>query len=359
MRVTLGDAKASRALQKAVGGCSDDSRFLDTLNEAIQRLLFEGKWWGTVQRYQFCAIDGCVTLPRTVAAIEAVAVCGRPIPIRDMWFEFIENGFGTMQTPMGSNAALASSGCCGNASAGGCNVPGAIYRGQFPGFGDIITTGNPKTLKLVCDRVTDVGKQVLVLGYDSNLNWIRTEQNGTIKDGELITLGQSSTGGGSSLLNWSTYTDIQAPDDLDGQWWLYEHDTVAGTDRMIGQYEYDDTRPSYGRWLLPVLPQSTSDGACSRVLVEALVKLEYIPLKNDTDYLIIGNIPALKEMMKGISDAEDEGSSTNGNQIILGATAIATRILDKELDHHFGSGRKLGMSIVGSSTDGTQVPVLI
>src|SRR3954463_5933852 len=142
MRITFADAKSSRPLQAAVGACGTEPRFADLLNEAQQRLLYEGKWWGTVIRYQFCAVDGCITLPRAAAALEAVAVCGRPIPIRDMWFEFIENGFGTMSTPMGSNATLQAAGCCG-ASPNGCCIPGAIYRGNFPGFADLIPTGNP------------------------------------------------------------------------------------------------------------------------------------------------------------------------------------------------------------------------
>lgn len=352
MRVTLADAKASR-LPSQIGACPTDQRFLDLLNEATERLLYTGKWWSTVQKWRFCATDGCVALPSQFATIEAVAVCGRPIAVRDQFYEFLENGFGIRGQNVVSTTTGTTSPCCGGVS-GVCGMQEALYRGHYPTFSDIIPTG--KKLQLVCDKLTDVGKPVLCLGYDDNNNWIRTVQNGVVSDGEVVLLAQSP--GTISVNNFSSVTDLQPPANLDGQWWLYENTVSTGAQRLIGQYQYFDVRPSFARYFFPsIVPQvSTTTGACSQILVEALVKLEFVPVKRDTDYLIIGNLPALKEMMMALSKAEDEPDALRKVQIVSAGMTVAKQILDQQLDHYLGSGRKMGMNVVGSSI-GDVVPV--
>lgn len=356
MRVTLGDAKNSR-LPSQVGACPTDQRFLDLLNEAQERLLYAGKWWGTVQKWRFCATDGCVALPSQFATLEAVAVCGRPIALRDQFYEFLDNGFGIRGQTVTTTTTGTVSPCCGGVS-GVCGVQEALYRGHYPTFADINPTG--KQLQLVCDKATDVGKTVLCLGYDDNNNWIRTVQGGVVLDGEVITLSQAP--GTNSVNNFSVVTDLQPPSNLDGQWWLYEFTISTSAQRLIGQFQYFDVRPSFARYFFPaIIPQvGATPGTCSQVLVEALVKLEFIKVQKDTDYLIIGNLPALKEMMMALQKAEDEPDAIRKVQIVSAGMTVAKQVLDQQLDHYLGSGRKMGMNIVGSSIgDVIPVPVLL
>lgn len=346
MRVTLLDAKNSR-IPSQIGACPTDQRFIDLLNEAQERLLICGKWWGTVQKWRFCATDGCVALPSQFATLEAVAVCGRPISVRDQFYEFLENGFGIRGQQIVSTTAGVTSPCCGGV-AGICGIQEALYRGHYPTFSDIQPTG--KTLQLVCDKITDVGKPVLCLGYDDNNNWIRTTQNGVVADGEVVLLAQGS--GTVSVNNFSAVTDLQPPPNLDGQFWLYEYTAATASQRLIGQYQYFDVRPSFARYFFPaIIPfTGTAPGSpCTQVLVEALVKLEFIKVVKDTDYLIIGSIPALKEMMMALSKAEDEPDAIRKVQIVSAGQTVAKQILDQQLDHYLGSGRKMGMTLVGSS----------
>lgn len=344
MRVTLADAKNSR-LPSQVGACPTDQRFLDLLNEAQERLLICGKWWGTVQKWRFCATDGCVALPSQFATLEAVAVCGRPIAVRDQFYEFLENGFGIRGQTVVSTTSGTISPCCGGVS-GVCGIQEALYRGHYPTFADINPPG--KQLQLVCDKLTDVGKPVLCLGYDDNNNWIRTTQNGVVADGEVVLLAQGA--GTNSVNNFSVVTDLQPPPNLDGQWWLYEFTVAGGSQRLIGQFQYFDLRPSFARYFFPaIISRVVQPGQCAQVLVEALVKLEFIKALKDTDYLVIGSLPALKEMMMALSKAEDEPDALRKVQIVAAGMTIAKQILDQQLDHYLGSGRKMGMNIVGSS----------
>lgn len=345
MRTTYKDLQDSR-IPQSLGVGANDSRLLSWTNEAQQRLLIEGMWWGTVQRFNICAENGCITLPRQIATIEAVSVCGHPVPVRDFWYEFLANGFGTRGTQTNSNT---TGSCCG-AGGGGC-MGEAIMRGRFPTFTDI--HGTTSKLVFVCDLATDVGKKVLALGYDQNGNWIRTLQSGVYADGELIALAQ---GGGTTSTNFfSSVTDLQFQSDMDGQSWLYGNDTSTSSLTMLGHYQYDEKHPSYARYLFPsIKPRTSTNGSCVKIKVEIAGKLEFIPVKVPSDYLIISNLPALKEMMGAIKKAENEPDSIRANQIIAAGTATAKAILDKELDHYLGSGRTIGITVIGSSVGSNQ-----
>lgn len=331
MRITLADVKASR-IPIAIGVCATDQRFIDIVNEAQQRLLTKGLWYGTYGKFRICASDGCITLPPQIASIERVAISSVAVPVHDEWFEFLDNGYGTR------NSGSCSDGNCGS------GIEEALYRGRFCTFKDIIPTG--KKLNFVCDMATDVGKQVLALGYDDNGNWIRTSQSGTIKDGELITFAQSA--GTNSTNNFSCVTDIQLPSNMDGQSWLYEYKVSDTTRRLIGKYEYFETRPHYARYYFPSICSSSS-GSCSQTSVEIIGKMEFIPVETDTDYMIIGNIPALKAMCVGIVNAEKEPDAIRKVAILKAAIKDATDELNNELSHYLGEGRDIGVNLVGSS----------
>jgi hypothetical protein len=342
MRVTLQDA-IDFGIPTVIGACGLDPRFLRVLNEGIQRLLFKGKWWGTVQRFRFCVTDGEVTLPKQIATIEAAAVCGYPVQVRDMWYEFLENGFGIRQAQFDQPST--SNGSNFN-RVWGTNE--CLYRGRYPTFSNVM--GTDKRLNLFCDRSSDIGKPVLLLGWDQNNNWIRTLQSGTMADGEVVQLLQAP---GSQTINlFSSVTDIQPPNNLDGQWWLYEFSTTALTNRLIGHYQYDDTRPSFARYLLPgINQQQPTPSTCNYTPIELAGKLDFIPAKKPTDYLIIGNLPALKEICMGINNSENEPDGRVKVSIINSAMQSAAVLLDQELDHYLGSGRKQGMNVQFYSDD--------
>lgn len=308
-----------------------DPRLLQLINDSEQRMLFMGKYWGTYQTWSMCATNGCLTLPRQFATIEAVSVCNKPVKIHDLLFEFLENGFGTGRARCGLNEAN--------------------YKGNFPVFSDIIPTG--KKLQVVCDFTADAGLPFLALGYDDNGNWIRTLQNGVMLDGEIIPM---ATGNGTlSVNNFSTVTDLQPPVST-GQKWLYEWNVADGTPRMIGQYQNDETRPSYARYYFPWLAAYTSVNCSAtppsplkQIKVEAVAKMEFIPVVNPNDYLIIGNLQALKEMVMILNNAENEADAmTRAQQISQGVEMAVVPILEMELDHQLGSGRRIGINLQGS-----------
>lgn len=349
MRFTFADVQNSR-IPAVLGVGPNDPRLLQWTNEGTQRLLFSGKWWGTVSRFNICATSGCITLPKPIATIEAVNLNGRPTPVRDFWYEFLANGAGTRQSQVSSGTSTSGS-CCGS---GCCGMNEAIQRGNFPVFTDI--KGTTSKANFICDLAADIGNQVLVLGYDQNGNWIRTVQNGVYADGEVLTLAQNP--GVISQNFFQIITGIQFLNQMNGQSWLYGYDTANNNLlTMLGHYQYDETNPSYRRYFFPSIFSSQSSSGCTQTKVEVAGKLDYYPIKNPTDYLIIGNIPALKEMLSALKKAENEPDSVKANQIIATGMDTAIQVLDAELDHQLGSGRTIGMTIEGSSV-GSNEPVL-
>lgn len=334
MRITVSDVRASR-IPNALGLCATDARIVAYINEATERLLRRGLFWGAFGRYRLCADDSCVTLPPQLASIEKLSICGEPFTPRDYWFEFMANGPGPM------NGACSGQQC---AASVGCSVPGATLRGHYPTFADINPTG--KKVNLICDLVSDSGKTILVLGYDDNGNWIRTSQSGTIKDGELIVLAQAA--GTISTNLFSSVTDVQLPGTLDGQVWMYEYKVADATKRLIANYQYFETRPSYPRYLIPGLC-GCGDSESSSTAVEIIARHEFVPVQRDTDYLILGNIPALKEMMQAISQAEKTMDPLMKNKIIASGLAMAMSELDFELQTYTGSSGYQSVNWTGSS----------
>ena len=376
MRLTLQDIYNSR-IPQAIGACAPDPRIIAIVNEAQERLLTKGIWWSTYAKYRMAAYDSMITMPPQLATIESIALNHQPIQIHDLWFEFLDNGFGT-RTPSqlgtaGGTTLGGKTGCYG--------IPEANFRGNFPTFRDLTPNSDAKKIIIVCDLLADITATstvtVTVLGYDQNGNWVRTIQNGLYTDGEVIALAQSP--GTTSVNYFSSITDIQFSAARSGQCWLYELDTVTSVQTLTGWYQWYETRPSYGRWLIPSIgtptgscvppanaPQTWTQGeipapstSCNPALIEVIGKKAFIPVSIPTDYLIIDCIPALKFMCQAVKKEEDAVSSSD-LQEAMGFETKAVAEMDDQLDHYLGSGRRIGMNIQGSNlADACPIPTFM
>lgn len=341
-RNTLLLAKNAR-IPEAINISSTDSRFLQYLNQATERLLWRGKFWNTYARYVVTVSSQFFTLPPYIETLERFSVNKVPMPIHDDWYQFLDTGWG----PRDDTLSI------------GSGINEALYRGNFPTAVDVPSPGGTVTVK--CDRSTDVGKPVLILGRDINNNWVRTTQAGVIADGEVVLLAQGA--GNTSATQWAPagIVAIQPPHNtdgsssLDGQWWLY-FGGVTGT--LLSRYEYWETSPSYKRYLVPG-PASNA----GTVTVEVMGKKAFYPVKNDTDYLVVGNLAALKLACMAILAEDDHNWGeanllwNGGRDKKTGVTIIgAVQELDLELQHQLGDGREIGMQIRGSNI-GEIVPV--
>lgn len=298
-----------------------DPRWLGYLNEAQIRLVQTGEiFHGLYARYQFCVTDSCITWPRQIATIEAAAVSNNPITIRNGWFEFLESGYGLSTGSSGCDSGNCSSGF----PFGNCSGQQLFDRGNVCTFADII--GTDKKIKVYADVTEGADAKILLQGYDENGNWIRTQVSGEWVDGEYVAI---STTPALSTKKFSSLVSVQKPE-TNGNVRLYEYDTVLTTQRALAVYEPSETNPSYRRSLISnIVP----DADCDTIQVTVMAKLEFIPAKVDTDWLLIGNLPALKDMCQSIRKAENNEFDES-----VKWEARAVQALRRELSHYRGHG---------------------
>lgn len=271
-KVTWAQAKQEINFEDLAGVCADSKEALRLVNKAQRILMNRGKWWGTYQRIRLCAPNRCITMPRHVAAIEAIAFCGNPAPIRTEWYEFVAYGDGVITV----DDAIAKIGMMElRAKPAACT------------FNDI--RGTNSVVRLYAMVPQDHGKKVLIQGYDKNRQWIRTYEDGRYIDGVRLTLASPFV---DSEIVFSTVTGVQKPE-TEGNILLYEYDKDNDTQRALGVYEPDERTPWYRRWEI-------IGGSSPTDTVEAIVKLDFIPVAKDEDYLMIANIPALELMIQAV-----------------------------------------------------------
>jgi hypothetical protein len=308
---TLLDIKNSR-LPEALNMCATDSRFVPLVNEALEWLISQGAFWGLFGRYRFQTTQGLLVFPRQVASVLSVALSNVPIRSRDMFFEFMGSGIGVQ-------------------NAGDCQVCSQqlLDRGNTPVFEQI--SGVVSKVKVYRDLLVDDLTPILILGYDENGNWIRTLQGPSYQDGEIVL---ASAAGTLSTNIFSVVTGVQKPV-TSGYIRLYAYDTVATTQSLMAVYEYDITNPSYRVFYVPWLASAASEDC--PIWVDTVVKLAFVPVRVDTDFMMISSIPALKTMCRAVLDADKEGDGQRRNQILMSGLGTAKLILEAELRHERGN----------------------
>lgn len=329
-RTRLIDFRLSRGPQ-SIGLCEADisgnARFV---NSAIQRLLLAREsgdtgWWGTWAKMVFnvAKTDPFITLPREVARLINVDLCRSPIAVQNEFYEFLQFGIG-LQDP---NPPF---GQCRNAQ---CVVPEAYDRGSFPSFIDL---DEGRILRAYTTDNLDLGKRVLVQGTDVNDNTIISQDGTDNVIGIFLDLSDPTSFVDSPTLN--SLTGIQK-DVTVGPVRFYQVDPDTGDQELILTMEPSEQVASYRRYYLSGLPRNCCDpqSDTTTVQITAMAKLEFVPVRVDTDYLLIGNIEAL------ICECESIRYSTmdspGAKQMAQERHVQAIRLLQGELIHQLGKER--------------------
>lgn len=311
MRLTLGTLKPTIA--RILGMCTTNPKVTEYINEAQIRLLSRGHWVGCVQRYRVCVTDGCLTWPRQIEAIEAFAVCDNPGIVRNIWFEYVGNGPGLVSTDTSIGYTL-------------------VDRGEACTFEDM--TGYTHNIRVQAELAEAAGLYIVLQGYDENNLWIQTNDSGTIIDGEKVLV---STVVQTSAKIFKKLVRVIKPVTV-GRVNLYDYDPGTGIAIKIAAYDPDETLPTYRRSIIPNLANmencETCDGeATTNKAITVVAKLRHIPVSVDNDFLILGNLPAFKDMIMSIKKREE-----NLFQEAEAYEASAIKELQKELESYMGSG---------------------
>lgn len=284
MLLTFGEVKTSR-IPEIAQSCSSSDDFRSLVNEATEMLLERGDWEGTKEPIYVCTQRGCVTWPRYVGSVRELSVCGHPIPIHNVWYQFVDTEFYNH--------------CCGQGTIRlNCNqhghISGMVATGYYSTYNDVPGDSYIRAYATVNE---DFGKTITIFGNDSNGIRLQTDNgDGTYSDGVVITLG-NPYGTTSVLVQKGSIRVVKEATQGDVR--LYAYDPVTATMLDLALYAPSETNPSYARYQLSA---GCNCGTSSGVL--ALVKLAFIPVVNDNDLVLIGNMRALKYAIQSIKADE-------------------------------------------------------
>lgn len=298
IRLTWGEIKNFVGLP--LGYCATNPNLLPLVNESIKILWDSLEPIHKMARYKFklgtnCCGNRFITWPNEVETVEMINICDSPIPVRNIYAEFVSNGIGNMEYL--NNNLLSGNG----------PGPGAPYtyngwatmigdREEVPTYEDV--QGPDKKIKVVSSLPADDGSQVIILGYDQNEQWIRTLVNGTYTDGEYVTLNAASPPTTTNF--FSAIKGVQfSVTPRNGIVYLVEHDTVTTLERTIAEYQYNEANPVYRRSII------TGSAFATCVCVMGIVRLRWVPIFSDTDYLQISNLSALKDMLLALQKRDN------------------------------------------------------
>ena len=318
----LKDVRQSR-IPEAIGACAaDNSRLLEIVNEAQQRLVFAGGetgWWGSWAKVAFnvaVTTDPYITLPAIIARLINLDVCNRPVRIQNEFYEFLEAGVG-----------LQPSQC-------DCNALETFDRGLFPTFSDIVAPN--KRLRFYITDAADIGRRALVQGTDQNGTTIYSLDGIDQVTGIYVSFTQPFV---DTPFDISTLTGLQK-DFTVGPVRVFEFDTVTGVSRLILTMEPSEEVAGYRRYFLNGLPRNccgSTDPAAVTTQVTAMAKLALLPVAVDPDYLCIQNVAALKEECQAVRFGEMDDSLSAQQAALHHRNAI--KLLNGELTFWLGKER--------------------
>jgi len=316
--LTFKEAKES-TLADIAGQCPDSAQFAAYVNKATRMLMTRGNWWGTVQKMQFCVYGRCITWGRYVSTVLAVSTCGAPIPVWNNWYSFMplsRNDFGSCFQLSTGRA------CIGNLA--------ISEDGTSPVFNPI-TCGANVYVRIYPNSPKDAGKVVTVYGVNNTTGQvIRTERaDGTIQEGVEMVLAVPFV---SSPFPIRDIVRINKPETQDVLR-FYQYDAVNDVLLDLVSYAPTETNPMYRHTKVvggTRLRGNVQNGCDGLRQVQALVKLEFVPVKNDNDLVLIENLDALQDMILSIR-AKDAGNIDESKAL----EASAIRELNLEVRNKF------------------------
>lgn len=317
-------------LPALVGRCIGDvAGIASFVNSAERRLIFakeagdEG-WYGTFAEIAFNTSRDTpyITLPRHVARIQAMVVCDRPVAIHNQFYEYLDFGSGRMPKNWLS--------CCDNQG-----LIDTFQRNTAITFQDV-TADSYIRVYATNAADEDASRRVLIQGKDASGAQVFTIDNRNNVEGEFVNL----TSPFSQTVNvfaagW--ITGIQK-DVTIGQVHIFAVNASSGVETLILTMEPGETVAGYARYYIDNLPlqccPSSSGTVPGTIQVKCIAKLEPIPVKVDTDYLLLHNIEAIIEEAQSVRLSEAD--SLQAKQMALDRHVQAVRYLNAELVHYYG-----------------------
>jgi hypothetical protein len=299
--LTFGEFKNGPA-KRIAGVCASSSDFQDLTNEATRKLMTRGNFWGTVQTIQVCVQNNCVVWPRFVETLLATNNCRGQSTQANFWFRFL---------PMSQNDW---GGVMRDFQAGRCGGNMVMESTGTSPVSRNLPCGRQFYLRVYAQVLADLGKTITIFGKDQNGQDILTLQGGVLQPGVVLTIAKpfAVTPVKLSLPGISRVVK----DVTQGPIHLFWFDSDNNVMLDCASYNPQEIAPDYLTSKIAGCGIQNPATHCSSI--EALVKLQFIPVVNDNDMILFDNVEAIKMMIMSIKK-QDAGENDAARQLDLDA----------------------------------------
>ena len=290
--MTLGEARR-RLAGLFLDADTGSPKFAEMVSEVLERFHFDGTWKGGTGFFEFSVSDaGTITLPLWLEAVLLSQFSDRPRPVLSRHYEFLSHGPGHIDPLTSGLGVLVDAGV-------------VATEHEFPSTPGTIT---------IASGAADDGKTIRIFGLDSN----GRELYGTDGlPGELVTLASPSV---STVATFSAVLGIQKERTL-GYVQVSHADTTELCDIPPAV-----TAPVYRRYKV-----AHAAAAGQTRYIRALCSRRALPVSNEEDYIIPGNLAALKMGLYSIQYEE-----TNDMDRSMQYWLRSIDFLNKEADRYRG-----------------------
>jgi hypothetical protein len=309
------------------GICQADPMVAAYANDSTERLLIDPKsadegWYGTsvtlnLKAYVFNHAAYVVT-PREIARLIVMSVSQQPLEIRNRFYEYLQFGNGLQPKHPGSR--------CGN------DWTHAYERDNVITLAPLLPT--PQKIRIYTTDVRDIGLRVLLQGKNQNDQVVLMTDpvTGQSASGEYVGINLPFT---DSMEQYSVLTGIQK-DETWGVLQFFQVDPVTGAQVELSAMEPSEGVAWYRRYLVSGLPgHLLHHVAQGRPLyITAQGKLDFVPVINETDYLLIPNVPALLEEAQSLRYSRMDSGNSEQKSAIHHSRALA--LLRGQANHYLG-----------------------
>ncbi len=323
--IQLSDIKDDVQIQQIAGSCSSTDLFLSMVNEAQEGLINRGGWFDLQQRMNFC-ITGChIVWPHFVGTILGVRFCDGVASMQNQWYSFVNNNYGAAYSEVYGLGSGYGTGQF-NPYWGGQNRCVIEDDGTRPCYNEIDgDTG--KLIRYVVVKKEDYGKTITLFGRQFGAQPLQEKDStGAWVMGQTLVAAQPFV----STSNLVTVIDSVTREATQGMAYLYQYDPNTNVLRDLAAFQPYETNPRYRASRIANIGQrgrKDSNGICQHS-IEALVKLKFIPLKHDRDFLAISNRRALKLAIQAV-----KLGNANEDNLAQEKWALAVEELSLELEN--------------------------
>lgn len=270
-------------LPEAVGLCVGDIQGLAAVCNRAQLNLVDCKeagdegWHGTWAEIAFTASRSSpvVIMPREIARLEQIDVCGRPIQVNNQFYEYLRFGNGRLRYGLDGHRRRH-----GPPTQAFARNNAVLQRDLSPA---------PQLLSVYITNPEDVGKRILLQGLDTSGVPIYSQD---VLNNALGVFVPFAFPFATAPMQFSQVTGVQK-DVTNGQVQVFQVDPTTGAQVLLLTMEPGEQTAWYRRYHLDPLPwncctnQPAIPPAQNIVQMTAIAMLEPIPVAVDTDYLLI------------------------------------------------------------------------